>query len=70
MDSSPVVVGDRVFVGSATAGFMDCACNTGKPFWQFEAGGEIVASPAVAAGRLVIGNDSGSLYCFGARKGP
>ena len=42
--------------------------KTGKKLWQFEAGGAVVASPAVADGRLVIGNDAGDLYCFGAKK--
>ena len=35
---------------------------------EYEAGGDFIASPAVAAGRLVIGNTDGTLYCFGAKK--
>jgi len=41
--------------------------KTGRQLWTFEGGGSILASPAVAAGRLVIGTDDGNLYCFGAR---
>jgi outer membrane protein assembly factor BamB len=35
--------------------------------WRYAAGGKILASPAIAAGRLVIGSDAGDLYCFGAK---
>jgi outer membrane protein assembly factor BamB len=41
--------------------------KTGKSVWSFEAGAPVDASPAVAAGRLVIGTADGTLYCFGAR---
>jgi len=37
--------------------------------WQFEAGGSVSASPAVAGGRMVIGTDNGDLYCFGEKAG-
>ena len=40
---------------------------TGKAVWTFDAGAGIEASPAIAAGRLVIGASDGSLYCFGAK---
>ena len=68
MDGSPVVVGNRVFVGSADGRLYGLNVPTGELFWQFEAGGAIVASPAVAGQRLVVGNDAGDLYCFGAKR--
>ena len=37
---------------------------TGKKVWTFEGDGSFVASPALAAGRMVIGCDSGLVYCF------
>ena len=67
VDSSPVIVGSRVFVGSADGTFYALDRATGRPLWQFASGGKIVASAAVAAGSLVIGSDSGDLYCFGAK---
>ena len=39
--------------------------KTGKQVWQYEAGGRFSASPAVAQGKMIIGNDAGDLYCFG-----
>jgi outer membrane protein assembly factor BamB len=35
------------------------------PGWTFDAGAGFDASPAVAGGRLVIGDEDGTLYCFG-----
>ena len=65
---SPVIVGERVYVGSSDGRLyaLDRARRARK-FGSIEAGGDFTASPAVAAGRLVIGNTDGTLYCFGAK---
>ena len=42
-----------------------CRLATGAKVWEFEAGGPLSASPAIAAGRLVIGTQDGKLYCLG-----
>ena len=65
VDSSPVLVGDRVFFGSEKGVVHALDVVTGKETWRFETGSAVVASPAVADGRLVIGADNGVLYCFG-----
>jgi len=39
----------------------------GRELWAYEIGGAISASPAVAAGRIVIGSEDGAVYCFGSR---
>ena len=44
--------------------------QVGQGSWRYDAGGKIIASPAVAGGRLVIGSDSGRLYCFGKANNP
>jgi len=33
--------------------------------WEFNAGDAITASPAIAAGRLVVGAHNGVVYCLG-----
>jgi eukaryotic-like serine/threonine-protein kinase len=38
---------------------------SGQKRWEFEAGDAITASPAIAAGRVVVGSTDGRLYCFG-----
>ena len=58
-------VGDRVFFGSEKGVVRALDVVTGEETWRFETGSAVVASPAVADGRLVIGADNGVLYCFG-----
>ena len=40
----------------------------GKEQWKFAAGAAVTASPAVGAGRLVIGTQDGAVYCFGEKR--
>ena len=70
MDSSPVVAGKRVFIGTDRGQIVSVDLKTGEQVWQYEAGGRFDASPAVAGGKLVIGNDAGDLYCFGTKWDP
>ena len=65
VDSSPVIVGSRVYVAAADGRLAALDLKTGEVRWQFEAGDGFTGSPAVAAGRLVIANDDGVVYCFG-----
>ena len=39
--------------------------RTGEKHWEFDTGGAITASPAIAGGRVVIGAQDGVLYVFG-----
>jgi outer membrane protein assembly factor BamB len=52
-------------VGSSDGRFYVIDAATGKGLWEFEAGGAITASPAIADGKVVIGTTDGILYCFG-----
>jgi outer membrane protein assembly factor BamB len=38
----------------------------GEELWQYETGNSFTGSPAVASGRLVIADERGTIYCFGA----
>lgn len=64
-DSSPVIVGQRVYVASSDGRLFGLGLTSGEVEWEYEAGGGFLSSPAVAEGRLVIGNEDGTLYCFG-----
>jgi eukaryotic-like serine/threonine-protein kinase len=66
IDSSPVVVGNRVYVGSSEGKLFVLDAASGKVVQEFEAGGAITASPSVAAGRLVIGTVDGRLFALGS----
>jgi outer membrane protein assembly factor BamB len=39
--------------------------SNGRIIQQFEAGGPLSASPAIADGRVVIGSQDGKLFCLG-----
>ena len=40
----------------------------GKLLSSFETDDSITASPAVVAGKIIIGSEDGTLYCLGAKK--
>ena len=67
VDGSPVIVGERMFVGIGDGRVVALRLKDGEKLWDYEAGGGFTGSPAVAAGCLVIANDDGTLYCFGAK---
>jgi outer membrane protein assembly factor BamB len=67
VDSSPVVCGDKVVVGSDDGRLYLLRLSDGKELWSYEIGQPIDGSPAVADGKIVIGSDDGSVYCFGAK---
>ncbi len=64
IDSSPVVSGGRVYVGSGDGKLYVVDAGSGKAVFEFEAGGPLTASPAVADGKLVIGSTDGRLFCL------
>ena len=68
VDSSPVVVGDRLFFGSGDGNLYELDLATGKERWRFDTGAGIAASAAVGEGCLVITADDGVVYCFGAKR--
>jgi outer membrane protein assembly factor BamB len=72
VDSSPVICGDKVIVGSDDGRLylvaLDSPTPNGKELWKYEIGQPIGSSPAVAQGKVVIGCDDGNVYCFGSAK--
>jgi outer membrane protein assembly factor BamB len=54
-----------VYVGSSDGKLYVLDAATGQKRWEFDAGKAITASPAIAAGRIVIGAQDGRIYCFG-----
>ncbi len=67
VDSSPVIVGKRVFVGAASGEILAFGLESGDPLWSFDTGSPVTASPGVSAGKLLIGTVEGQLFCFGAK---
>jgi outer membrane protein assembly factor BamB len=56
--------GDRVFLAGCDGRLHILDAATGEPAWEFEAGGGFGAGAAVAAGRVVIASDDGTVWCF------
>jgi outer membrane protein assembly factor BamB len=68
-ESSPLVVGKTLYVGSWDHKLHAINIYTGKARWTFTADGEINSSPAFANGKVYFGTDGGSLYAVDARSG-
>ena len=77
VDASPVIVTGAgseadplapprpvVIVADAKGTVAALEAATGEPAWEFEAGGGFGAGAAVAAGRVVIASDDGTVWCF------
>jgi outer membrane protein assembly factor BamB len=67
-ESSPVIIGDLALAGTIRGRFHAIDVKTGKEVWQTDVGDRFTASPAVSDGRVVIGNEDGTLYCIGSKK--
>jgi len=65
VESSPLITGNRVFIGSNDGLLYELDLVSGKKTWDFTAGAPLSASPAASQGFLVIGSQDGTLYCFG-----
>lgn len=66
-DCSPVICGDRAWVGSLDGMIYAIDLKDGKETWSYQLSGQILASPAIANNRLVIATEKGSVVCFGQK---
>lgn len=67
IDSSPVIVGERIYIGSLDDHLYVIDLQ-GKQLQKIKLDSPVTGSPAVAEGRLLIGTQKGTLYCFGEKK--
>lgn len=67
--SSPVLVGDTLYVGNASGWVMALAAADGSERWRYRTGGGVWATPLVANGRLYVGSDDGFLYALESTDG-
>ena len=67
IDSSPVIAGDRIYVGGKTGVVYALNRADGAAVWEYDTGEAIVTSPAVVDDHLVIGNDDGLVFCFSSK---
>ena len=69
VESSPLLHGNRLFIGSWDHGVHAINAKTGKRIWRFQANNEVNTSAAWWRGRIIIADDSGTLYALSAKTG-
>ncbi|MBA4188789.1 MAG: hypothetical protein C0467_12390 [Planctomycetaceae bacterium] len=69
VDASPVIVGDRVYVGclSDDGNFYVLDLKTGKKIQELQLFSPVVGSVAVGPDSILVGTDKGLLYCLGKK---
>jgi eukaryotic-like serine/threonine-protein kinase len=67
--SSPAVVGDTLYVGSADHNLYAVDIATGTQKWMFKTGSSVTSSPAVANGTVYFPSYDGSFYAVDAADG-
>src|SRR5205085_551221 len=67
--SSPALAGARVLVGSDDGSLYAVDATAGTVAWTSKLGGKVRATPAVDAGRAVVGDFSGRVVCVSVEDG-
>ena len=62
--SSPAVVGDALYVGSADGRLYALGVADGNELWSFDAGSAVISSPAVAADLVYFGDRGNVLHAL------
>jgi outer membrane protein assembly factor BamB len=69
LESSPAVVGGRVFVGGWSGDVFALSATTGHQLWTFRADGAVKDSMAVSGNRVYFGDYAGVFYSLSASTG-
>ena len=69
IESSPLVVGGRVYVGAHDGRLHAVDARTGRARWTFQAPAAIKGSAALAGDLVVVGDYSGKVHALDARTG-
>ena len=77
MSSSPVICGDKIFVGSGSGILWALNKNTGEVIWEFETSASIISTPACDGhssstsdkGVICLGSTDGYLYALDRESG-
>ena len=63
-ESSPLLVGDRLYVGDWRGDVWALDARSGHTIWRYHTGGAVKGGVAQAGGRLYVGSYDGHLYCL------
>jgi outer membrane protein assembly factor BamB len=66
-ESSPVICRDKALVCTKTGIISILDADNGEPEWEYDAGEQIVGSPAVIKNHFFVLTAKGTLLCFGNR---
>lgn len=69
IESSPVLVGDTIYIGGHAKRLHAIDCKTGELKWKFDVGGWVRATPSVVDGVVYIGADDNKFYAIDAKSG-
>ncbi|MCP4293904.1 MAG: alpha/beta fold hydrolase [bacterium] len=69
LQSSPLVTGDTVFIGSASSYVYAVDVDSGKEKWRFQTGGLVRSSPRLNGDAIVIGSWDHHVYCLDGETG-
>jgi len=64
-ESSPLIAGDKVIVCTKTGIISILDVKDGKLLWEYDAGEQIIGSPAVIHNHFFVLTSRGTLLCFG-----
>jgi outer membrane protein assembly factor BamB len=68
-ESSPLIIKDRVFVGSQAGGVYALSAGSGRILWHYQAGGPVKGALAYSRGRVYFGDYGGSITALRAKNG-
>ena len=63
-ESSPLLIGDRLYVGDWNGDVWAFDAGNGRPLWRHHIGGAVKSAIASVGGRLYVGAYDGHLYCL------
>jgi outer membrane protein assembly factor BamB len=69
METSPTIVGDRIYVGDYDGNVYCLRDRDGETIWRFLAGGDVKGAVAYDSGRVFFGAYDGRLYALRASDG-
>jgi outer membrane protein assembly factor BamB len=67
--SSPLLSGEKLYIGSINGVLYCLSPPDGKEVWQFETKGAIHSTPVAAESLIIFGNDNGVVYAVNASTG-
>ena len=67
-ESAPLIARDRVLACTRTGIVSILDLRDGRVLWEYDAGEDILGSPAVVSGRFYVLTARGTLLCFGSAK--